>query len=489
MGARSTVADPPPAEYDETRKPRPGSGGQRVCDCYWPRCQRCSEHVPLHISDFCMGRDEVAVFCHRHLPRRNVVVYELASEAFQPSYGRGDDFYHNPPKGWRMGVRYKTRPPRDYGLQAAEPNIGAAYLAEYRNRNGRSAFFTDDVPALHRTERAAVRAALRDVAQRRERWGDDASLRPWLDADERVWRAREARIELRASLDGLLAEVPLLRDLRESRRLSAVVLIGSLASRDSVPGLSDVDLYVLARRFKPGLKLAWLEAREVEVNLVCRNPRFARRSLREGNPVDLVALRYGEVLWDDGTFAALRRGSKRCGVTAATRESWMTTSAHWLSRAVENYFNPTCESDFFAGLFHAARDLLRAHLIGHGGGLVEGWEVEAAAQERWPDLAEHYGRIRHARAAWDTFEFPLFQDRTRIEGELGRLLLSLEAIARPVYRASGLRLPSLESLLHQLFDRRGARSLHSVHLHPEDATMLITYVARDGKLRITRRRL
>ena len=460
-----------------------------MCDCYWPKCQRCGEHVPLHISDYCMGRDEVEVFCHRHLPKRNVVVYELVSEAFQPSYGRGDDFYHDPPKGWRMGVRYKTRPPRDYGLQAAEPNVSSAYLAEYRNRSGRPAFFTHTVPTLHRTERTAVEAALRDVAQRRERFGDDAALRPWFEADERLWRARKAQAELRASLDSLLDQIPLLRDLREGRRLAAVVLIGSLAQRDFVPDLSDVDLYVLGRRLKPGLKLAYIEGRDLEVNLVCRSPLSARRSLREGTSVDLAAVRYGEVLWDDGAFAALRRGAKRRVATLATRESFMATSAHWLSRAIENYFNPTFQADFFAGLFHAARDLLRAHLIAHGGGLVEGWEVEAAAQERWPDLAEHYGRIRHARAVWDTFEFPLFQDRTRVEGELGQLLLAVEVIARPVYRAYGLRLPSLESIRHDLFDRRGARSLHCVHIHPGDATMVLAYVARDGKLRFARRQL
>jgi len=436
-----------------------------------------------------MGRDEVAVFCPRHLPRRNAVVYEMVSEAFQPSHGRGDDFYHDPPKGWRMGVRYKARPPRDYGLQAAEPNAGSDYLAEYRNRNGRPAFFTHHLPKLHRSERAAVAAALRDVAERRERFGADATLRPWFDADERVWRARKAQAELRASLDGLLDEIPLLAELREARRLASVVLIGSLAHRDFVPGLSDLDLYVLARRVKPGLKVGWLDKQELDVNLVCRDLRSARRSLREGVPVDLVALRHGEVLWDDGTFAALRRGAKRWRATPATAGLWMTTSAHWLSRAIDNYFNPCNEGDFFGGLFHAARDLLRAQLVTEGGDLVEGWEVEDAVQKRWPDLAEHFGRIRHARAAWDTFAFPLFQDRTRVEGELGQLLRSLEAIACSVYRARGLRLPSLDALTRNLFERRGARSLHSVHIHPKDAVMHLAYVARNGRLYLAKRRL
>jgi len=167
----------------------------------------------------------------------------------------------------------------------------------------------------------------------------------------------------------------------------------------------------------------------------------------------------------------------------------MTTSAHWLSRAIENYFNPTFDFDFFAGLFHAARDLLRAHIVGHGGGFVEGWEAEAVAQERWPDLAEHFGRIRHARANWRTYDFPQFQDRTKIEGDLGQLLLSLEAIARPVYRDYGLRLPTFQSLIDELVKRRGARSFHSIHIHPDDRTILLSYVTRTGDVKLAKRRL
>ena len=132
-----------------------------MCDCYWPKCARCEERVPLHISDFCMPRRDVAVFCPRHLPRRNALIFELLAESYRPGpKADAAAFYGDPPKGWRMGVRYRRPPPREYGLQAAEPNIGAPYLATYLTRRGRSRFIAHESPRLHRTERAAIRRAL-----------------------------------------------------------------------------------------------------------------------------------------------------------------------------------------------------------------------------------------------------------------------------------------------------------------------------------------
>ncbi|MBM4049869.1 MAG: hypothetical protein FJ279_32640, partial [Planctomycetes bacterium] len=161
-----------------------------MCDCYWPKCERCDAQVPLHISDFCMTRDEVAVFCAKHIPRRDAVVYEIVSEAFQPGFGRGDDFYHEPPKGWRMAVRYKRPPPKGYDLQAAEPNSASDYLAEYRSPTGARRFFGHCFSRLHRSERAAALDALTDIADRRERFGrQDPAFQAMLAAQQRIWES------------------------------------------------------------------------------------------------------------------------------------------------------------------------------------------------------------------------------------------------------------------------------------------------------------
>ena len=438
-----------------------------------------------------MPREDISVFCADHLPRRNAVVYEIAGEAFRPGFGSGDDFYHEPPKGWRMGVRYRRRPPTGYGLQAAEPNVGADYLAEYRTRRGERYYFTTHSVARHRTEHAAIQDALRSIEQRRARCVERPSLQDWFDRDQHIWEAMKAQCELRTRVETIALDLPLVRRLRESGHLVALVLIGSLQNRDFVPGLSDIDLWILGRWLKPALRIEFVEkyGHQVEVNLICRNLAFLHRELRQGTPVDLVALRYGQVLYDDGFFHTLRRKAHRYSITPATREMWMKSSARWLSTAICQYFHSDCPHCFFGALYHAARDLLRAHLIAHGGDLVEGWEIETAIRNQWPDLAEALGRIRWARAHWQSYAFPQFEKRLQIEGELGELLLSLENIARSVYRSYGLRLPRFQTFFGEFIHRRGARRFFSIDIRPDQETIFLGYENNAGKLKLTRRKI
>jgi len=439
-----------------------------------------------------MPRGDIAVFCADHIPRKNVVVYEIVGEAFQPDLGLGDDFYHEPPKGWRMGVRYRRRPPGGYGLQAAEPNVGSDYLAEYRTRRGRRYYFTGHAASRCRTEHAAVQGALRGIEQRRARWVKDTpSLRRRFASDQRIWEAMKTQCELRARIKGIALGLPLVRQLRASGHLVALALIGSLRNRDFIPGLSDIDLWVLGRWLKPSLQTEWVMkyGHEVEVNLVCRNLKFLRRALRQGIPVDLMAIRYGEVLYDEGFFRTVRRQAHRYGVTQTTREMWMKSSARWLSTAIQQYFCPDCPHCFFGALYHAGRDLLRAHRVAHGGDLVEGWEVEAAVMEEWPDLAAALGRIRWARAHWSSYAFPRFETRTRIEGELGELLLTLETIARPVYRDYGLRLPGFQTFFREFTRRQGAKRFFAIDIRPDEEAIRLGYEKGTEKLTFAKRKI
>ena len=88
-----------------------------MCDCYEAKCQECSELIPVHIKDFCMPRENLQVFCEKHLPNENIYIFTV-TEKKQLS----DD----PPKGTRWGFRildysncrYKTEP-----WDWATPNI------------------------------------------------------------------------------------------------------------------------------------------------------------------------------------------------------------------------------------------------------------------------------------------------------------------------------------------------------------------------------
>ena len=167
----------------------------------------------------------------------------------------------------------------------------------------------------------------------------------------------------------------------------------------------------------------------------------------------------------------------------------MKSSARWLSTAIYQYFHPDCPHCFFGALYHAGRDLLRAHLIAHGGDLVEGWEIETAIGERWPDLAEAFGRIRWARAHWQSYAFPQFENRLQIEGALGELLLSLESIDRSVYRIYRLRLPIFQTFFGEFIHRRGARRFFSIDIQPDQETISLGYENDAGKLKLARRKI
>jgi len=40
-----------------------------MCDCYGHECVMCKRVIPIHLGDFLTNRDEIEVFCQRHIPR------------------------------------------------------------------------------------------------------------------------------------------------------------------------------------------------------------------------------------------------------------------------------------------------------------------------------------------------------------------------------------------------------------------------------------
>jgi len=64
-----------------------------MCDCYWTSCKFCEEQIPVHIQDFNYNRDDLEVFCEKHLPTERATIFTLTSEEDKL------------PKGWRCAFR------------------------------------------------------------------------------------------------------------------------------------------------------------------------------------------------------------------------------------------------------------------------------------------------------------------------------------------------------------------------------------------------
>lgn len=39
-----------------------------MCDIYMAKCKKCNAQIDMHLGDYNTGRDEVEVFCEKHLP-------------------------------------------------------------------------------------------------------------------------------------------------------------------------------------------------------------------------------------------------------------------------------------------------------------------------------------------------------------------------------------------------------------------------------------
>ncbi len=40
-----------------------------MCDIYMAKCEKCKRKIDMHLADFDTGRDEVKVYCTRHIPK------------------------------------------------------------------------------------------------------------------------------------------------------------------------------------------------------------------------------------------------------------------------------------------------------------------------------------------------------------------------------------------------------------------------------------
>ena len=89
-----------------------------MCLCYWQKCEGCDKEVPVHLADGAMEKSDIRVFCSKHIPRDDVVVFRLLEN--DPV-----DYAHFR-KGSRLGFRYKVPLPGRYTYADMCPNVGVA---------------------------------------------------------------------------------------------------------------------------------------------------------------------------------------------------------------------------------------------------------------------------------------------------------------------------------------------------------------------------
>lgn len=218
-----------------------------MCDCYYKSCEVCKKKfIPVHIADFCMSRDEVRIYCKRHIPKKDVVIHKLiedesyyAQEFFPKKAKRRKYIEHR--AGWKMGVRYLKRPPRAYGYTAVTPNVSCEHIARRVTKLKKSYWTTEWLRKNYNSEIKAVRETIKRTG----------SLSP----TQQVWRRYLLKLGGSKALKELGVPANVLREIKiASRRLKrrykdllGIILIGSFAE-GTYQKDSDIDIVFIKEK-------------------------------------------------------------------------------------------------------------------------------------------------------------------------------------------------------------------------------------------------
>lgn len=93
-----------------------------MCDCYWPSCEvkGCDVVVPVHIGDFNYPREDVRVWCGKHIPKDKWGDARTGVEVFVSTDNEEEDY----PRGTFFAIELKggTLRPSDEDVHI---NIGS----------------------------------------------------------------------------------------------------------------------------------------------------------------------------------------------------------------------------------------------------------------------------------------------------------------------------------------------------------------------------
>lgn len=199
----------------------------------------------MHIADYCMPRDDIQVYCQKHIPKKDVVVHKLIEdEDYQgwevfPKKKKGRWFGRR--AGWSMAVRYLKKPPREYGFTAVTPNVSGEHLAKVITKSQKSFWSTEWIRKNYKHEIKAVKETIRRISP--------------LSPTQQVWRRYLLGLRGRKALKELSLPAGVLRDItmvfrrlkRRYKDLLGIILIGSFAEGNYRRG-SDLDIVLVKKR-------------------------------------------------------------------------------------------------------------------------------------------------------------------------------------------------------------------------------------------------
>ncbi len=267
-----------------------------MCDCYYTKCEICKRRLlPVHISDFCMSRDDVRIYCQKHIPKKDIVIHKLIEDE---NYSAEDFFsqrkerrkYTECRSGWKMGVRYLKKPPKEYGYTAVTPNVACDFITKRITKSKKIFWTTEWIRKNHNNEIKAIRGTIK-------------RLRPF-SPTQQVWRRyllKLGRISLLRKLDlpaDVLKEIKIItgRLKRRYADLLGVILIGSFAE-GTYQKDSDIDIVFIKERIMKHRDLAKItKGTKKEIQLIRFNRKNLSRHFKDSTTM-AYAIQRGKIIY------------------------------------------------------------------------------------------------------------------------------------------------------------------------------------------------
>jgi len=266
----------------------------------------------------------------------------------------------------------------------------------------------------------------------------------------------------------------------KNNEVISIVQIGSSLRKKDFNSYSDLDFLVIQKK-KAKDFLQHGNIKNIETNIVRHGKSQFLNSLKEGNPIDLVALKFGKIMFDNGFFESQRKISYKPNKNTIDR--WMHTASFNLSDASRAYSMPASE-EYFKSLHHAAREFCRAIIVKEFGEVVEGnTAILDRLKHKHPGLYKSFKLIIYGRKSYEYTDLALINHKRIKNSGHGKYLLAAEETAIGAFRiCRNVKMPRINNLLYKLSKRVEIDYFMGFYLVPESCHILINLALKKGKV-------
>jgi predicted nucleotidyltransferase len=229
----------------------------------------------------------------------------------------------------------------------------------------------------------------------------------------------------------------------------SIIQFGSSLHPENMMIESDVDLMVILRkRTKDPIETFLFDGIEVEAHLISK--RDFVRSIKNGFPLTLMAVKFGKVIYGPKEF--LEKYRNKALPSRKTIEIWYDNAWRIFHFAILDYFSRGCVGCYLKDCHHAARSFLRAFILKTKNIVCE--KDEEILSNIPKNIQRAYKKLIEIRKNGENFPFKLklkFRVPFLFKDKEAKPLLLLEKIAKFVVKEmEGKEMKNLREIVKSL---------------------------------------